>query len=160
MYDNYTRNILSKSELLNDLEILNNIYNPIINTFEFDIAKRDLVINRFTNPNRKFKDIYVRNSSLSLLIFDIYKKKIDQTITEYSNEYLQINKNNIIFEDEKIKISTEKIFFRCIILDNSYDINNTTNKYTGHLYMVDIIEDYFGFVKYNNTKVYKLKYVV
>ena len=41
----------------------------------------------------------------------------------------------------------KKILFNCLIIGNS------DNEY---YYMVDLMEDYFGFVKYNDVNIYKI----
>ena len=62
----------------------------------------------------------------------------------YGYKMIQLNINNKLFT---------KTIFKCLVLCNNIENNNNNDSY---FYCIDIIEDYFALIKYNNVNIYNI----
>lgn len=111
----------------------------IINEREYDL------INNLYNPsannilyNNITNNIYTNINIINLKFQDIISNLSVLNLIIYGYNNIEININNNFFN---------KTIFNCLILLND---NN------GYFYMIDIIEDYFAYVKYNNVTVFNI----
>jgi hypothetical protein len=96
-----------------------------------------------------FADLYKNNIGLSVIVYDFKEINIEQKF-KIKETYINIPLDNIDIDNSngsnRVRNIT-KTMFNCLVIAN---IDND------YYYKVDIIEDYFGYVKYNDVNIYKI----
>jgi hypothetical protein len=142
----------NKNDMDNDYQILSNLYNGDL--YKMGVIYKDgqLYLNKesFNEYDAKtFIELYKKLNHMNIIIYGYQEIEINQSFT-INSIYSGININDLSINssDGNIRMRTiKKILFNCLIIGNS------NNEY---YYMVDLIEDYFGFVKYNDVNIYKI----
>jgi hypothetical protein len=119
---------------LDDYDMIKSLYDGLLSRFILDQTNQTLIPDPTYTGISTFADMLSKQAGLSIIIYGY-----DQiSITQITDGTLTI----------------DKTIFKCLIIGQNQITNSTT-----YYYMVNIMEDYFGYVKYNNVNVYTMNFV-